>query len=74
MGLFYIPILFFHSCVSLYLVLDLGKNTDEFSGSGVAMAWCPAHLHSVWTEKMYFAILTGVCVGGERSMAGDLHP
>lgn len=62
MGLFYIPILFFHSCVSLYPVLDLGKNTDELSGSGVAMAWCPAHLHSVWTEKMHFAILTGVCV------------
>lgn len=68
MGLFYIPILFFHSCVSLYPVLDLGKNTDELSGSGVAMAWCPAHLHSVWTEKMHFAILTGVCVWG-----GEVH-
>lgn len=67
MGLFHIPILFFHSRVRLYPVLDLDKNIDELSGSGVAMAWCPAPLQSRWTEKVYTCYSNW---GG--GMAGDL--
>lgn len=59
MGLFHISTLFFYSHVCLYPVLNLSKNTDELSRSEVATAWCPAPLHSRWTEKMHFAILTG---------------